>query len=92
MSNENLATFAAPAFETVRKRETTQSGELVSKRGKRIPIGGHIVYPYDDNAVMMGSRGHSEPTHARPMSGVESRISEKPTKGTWNSSYHGNIG
>lgn len=92
MANENLSTFSAPAEAKVLKRETTQQGELVSKRGKYIKIGGKIPYPYSTDAVMAGSRGLSEPTHARPMSGVEARISEQPKKGTFGNTWAaGNI-
>jgi hypothetical protein len=102
MSNSNLATDQAPSFNSARPRETTQVGELVSKRGKRIKIGS-TPYPYPTSAVMMPSRGHdkvknsSRPliplSHARPLSGRDVRISETAKLGSYgNTSSNGNIG
>ena len=98
--NENLATSDAPAADKVRPRETTQQGELVSKRGKHIDIGGHIRYPYDTMAVMMPSRGTDDPKHprplsnapARPLSGRDSFIGESPKHGKFGNTWqHGSI-
>ncbi len=95
--NENLSTDGAPAYEKVRPRETTTSGPKISKRGKHIDIGGKIRYPYGTEAVMMPARGSREDlssnSHARPMSGVESRISETPKHGTFGNTWqNGSIG
>jgi hypothetical protein len=62
----NLTSISS--FSKVDKRETTNEGGLVSKRGKKIKIGGHIDYPYPIESVMVSQRGGDSPSaHQRPL-------------------------
>jgi hypothetical protein len=95
MANENLSTFSAPAYEKVRPRETTSVGPKISKRATHIKIGGKVPYTYGTEAVMMPARGQDEVksshlipnSHARALSGKDTRISETSKKASWGNTW-----
>lgn len=43
--------------------------EYLTAKAEHIKIGGHIIYPYDDQAAMLSKRGEKDKSYALPVNG-----------------------